>query len=137
MLILSFFVIIELNKKSNYQSLLIDGGKFMVYFKNQAKCIKEILNCLPNNSIKQIYLIGSYAKGTPSEFSDLDIVIVSDLFHNLSRYLRKRIFNAALNTTSIPIDFICLTNSENIKYQKSNAFQKENKKLLYGGKFYD
>lgn len=51
----------------------------MVYSLNE---IKAILNKhLPSTPVKKAVLFGSYAKGTPSESSDLDLVVDMDGAH--------------------------------------------------------
>jgi len=42
-------------------------------------------------SVDQVYLFGSYAKGTPNEYSDIDLAIVSKDFEGIRFFDRKRL----------------------------------------------
>ncbi len=42
-------------------------------------------------SVDQIYLFGSYAKGTSDEYSDIDLAIVSKDFEGIRFYDRKKL----------------------------------------------
>ncbi len=47
-------------------------------------------------NIKHIYLFGSYARGTYSEYSDIDVAIVSDDFQGIPFYDRQRMIKYIL-----------------------------------------
>ena len=84
--------------------------------------LKNQLRALYN--AEKVYVFGSYAWGEPTEESDLDILVISDKFKNLS--FNKRIAQATnvLFDLDFPVDLIIETseefkNSANIKGRKS------------------
>ena len=84
---------------------------------------KKIINEVKNRLIKTynpiaIYLFGSYAWGTPTEDSDLDLLIVIDKSDEKS-YKRPLPGQRALFGLGIPKDMIIYTKDEFEKYSKS------------------
>ncbi len=59
---------------------------------------------------EKIILFGSYAYGTPSEDSDLDLLIIKD--SNLPRYKRGREVRKYLRGLKLAIDLVVYTNEE-------------------------
>jgi predicted nucleotidyltransferase len=56
------------------------------------KTLKPVVNALKKKiNIKKIYLFGSYSKGNFSEYSDIDLAIVSDNFQGIPFYDREKI----------------------------------------------
>ncbi len=64
-------------------------------------------------SPKYIYIFGSYAWGNPTEYSDLDLLIVTD---NINEPIHRRCSRAykclSTSETAFPIDIIVLTENE-------------------------
>jgi predicted nucleotidyltransferase len=58
----------------------------------------------------QIYLFGSYAKGTATPPSDLDFVVIKQT--QVARFLRGRDVGAVLAEAPVPIDFLFVTPHE-------------------------
>ncbi len=50
-------------------------------------------------SIKHVFLFGSHARGTNTEYSDIDVAIVSDDFEGIPYYDRKRMIKFILETS--------------------------------------
>lgn len=50
-------------------------------------------------NIKHVFLFGSYVKGTNTEYSDIDVAIVSDDFEGIPYYDRKRLIKYILKTS--------------------------------------
>jgi|CZKP01.1.fsa_nt_gi predicted nucleotidyltransferase len=59
--------------------------------------------------INTVYLFGSYAKGNPMEYSDVDLAIVSDKFYG-SRFFDKKKLNKYLLKISIDLEIVSLQN---------------------------
>jgi len=59
--------------------------------------------------VSQIILYGSYAKGKPREFSDIDIAVVSPTFKKLDIFKRQEILSMAHHVFDEPIEPIGLT----------------------------
>lgn len=65
--------------------------------------IKSILNQhLPETPVKQAVLFGSYAKGCPTEKSDLDLVI--DLDGNTRNFAFWGVYETLRNAFAIPVE---------------------------------
>lgn len=64
--------------------------------------IKKYLTLLDENNvkIKTAYLFGSYAKGTETKWSDIDIAIVSDTFEGIRIKDREKIRKLTLSISS-------------------------------------
>lgn len=60
-------------------------------FPKQDECINKIIEFLPQNTTKYIFLIGSFAKNENNENSDIDLLVVSDAFKTINGYLRQKI----------------------------------------------
>ncbi len=84
---------------------------------------REVINEVKNRLIKTynpiaIYLFGSYAWGSPTEDSDLDLLIVIDKSEEKT-YNRVRSGQRALFGLGISKDMIVYTKDEFEKYSKS------------------
>ncbi|MDX2133328.1 MAG: nucleotidyltransferase domain-containing protein [Saprospiraceae bacterium] len=58
--------------------------------------VREI--CASGVPLKTAYLFGSYAKGTPGTWSDIDIALVSDVFIGVSFEDIKRFIDVTIKT---------------------------------------
>jgi hypothetical protein len=59
--------------------------------------------------VSQIILYGSYAKGKPKDYSDIDIAVVSPTFEKLDIFKRQEILSIAHHGFDEPIEPIGLT----------------------------
>ncbi|MBI5892253.1 MAG: nucleotidyltransferase domain-containing protein [Deltaproteobacteria bacterium] len=59
--------------------------------------------------VSQVILYGSYAKGKPKEYSDIDIAVVSPVFKKLDVFRRQEILSSAHHKFGEPIEPIGLT----------------------------
>ncbi len=66
------------------------------------KTIESYLTLLRRNnfSIREAYLFGSYAKGFQSEWSDIDIALVSDIFEGVRIRDKDKIRRLTLSVSS-------------------------------------
>ena len=67
--------------------------------------------------VSQVILYGSYAKGKPKEYSDIDIAIISPSFYKLDIFERQLILSKAHHKFGEPIEPIGLT-PEQVKRKK-------------------
>lgn len=67
--------------------------------------------------VSQIILYGSYAKGKPKEYSDIDIAVVSPAFKKFDIFERQEILSRAHHNFGEPLEPIGLT-PEQIKEKK-------------------
>ena len=67
--------------------------------------------------VSQIILYGSYAKGKPKEYSDIDIAVVSPSFEKIDIFERQEILSIAHHGFDEPIEPIGLT-PEQVKEKK-------------------
>lgn len=104
-----------------------------MYFIKQEECINNIIQSLPLNTIEYIFLIGSYAKGTNTKNSDIDLIVVSDCFKDISGYLRKKIVSTWIDNNMPKVDIVCLTENEFKEYECSQAYKDESLQLLFKG----
>jgi predicted nucleotidyltransferase len=93
-----------------------------------------ILDVAPPNSIRKIYLFGSYAYGEPDEDSDIDICIIINNKLSENKYYSKYFYEFAINKI-YPSDVFVFTeknfeNGERFRRMKETIKQKG--KLLYG-----
>jgi len=59
---------------------------------NVETIIRSFLEAIQNEiHVDGVYLFGSYAKGTPSKYSDIDLAIVSRDFEGVRFFDRKRL----------------------------------------------
>ncbi len=84
-------------------------------------------------SAEKIYVFGSYAWGEPTEESDLDLLVITNKFKELS--LGKRIAKATdiLFELDFPVDLVVETSDEFDRFEKvrgSLEYQVENKGVL-------
>ena len=72
--------------------------------------------------ISKIILYGSYAKGTPKEYSDIDIAVVSPTFQKLDIFERQLLLSKAHHKFGEPIEPIGLTPKQ---FRDKKGFTKE------------
>ncbi len=58
--------------------------------------------------VSQVILYGSYARGNPEEYSDIDIAVVSPAFSKLDIFERQQILSAAHHGFAVPLEPIGL-----------------------------
>ena len=59
--------------------------------------LRHLLGALSEHfTIREAFLFGSYAKGNPSEYSDVDLAIVSDDFEGVRLYDRQRVHKSII-----------------------------------------
>lgn len=75
------------------------------------KIIKRYVRELQKSGIdiSTVYLYGSYAKGMPKEFSDIDIAVVSPTFAKMDVYERQIVLSKAHHNFKEPIEPIGFT----------------------------
>ncbi len=71
--------------------------------------------------LRGVYLFGSYAKGNPGEYSDIDLAIVSDKFEG-SRFFDKQKLNNFILKTSIDLEIHPFKTDD---FTEDNPFVKE------------
>jgi len=92
--------------------------------------IREILEDFKNKVIKvlgkdtQIYLFGSYARGDWLNDSDLDLIVISNKFKNMSLEKRYRIVRSLL-PTNISVELLLYTPEEFEKIKKKSIIIKD------------
>jgi uncharacterized protein len=69
---------------------------------NVIQNIKEYIKLLEKNNfpIKTAYLFGSYANGTSNEWSDIDVLLVSDSFEGIRFFDKEKIRKLTLSYNS-------------------------------------
>ena len=72
----------------------------------------------------KIILYGSYAKGTPREDSDIDIIVVSEDFKNMNLRERLELLGIAAGKVFEPIEALGYTEEE-IEADKKGTFLEE------------
>jgi len=102
------------------------------------KIIMQYLNRLRMLGIEvsQIILYGSYAKGKPKEYSDIDIAVVSPSFKKLDIFERQEVLSKAHHKFGEPIEPVGLT-PEQLK--KKKGFVREivdNGIVIYSGEVF-
>lgn len=101
---------------------------------NQQLYVRRILEALPVGTVKYIFLVGSYATDENTNNSDVDFIVISDCFKNISGYLREKIVSANLADIYPRADIKCLTVKEFEQYKRSDAYSNEVLKNIYEGK---
>jgi len=92
--------------------------KYLEYLKNfKSKLSKQI-------PIQEMYLFGSRAKGSPSRWSDFDIIIVSKKFKDQISFKRPVGLHKYW-TIDYPVDFLCYTPEEFDKLKKQITIVRE------------
>ncbi len=81
---------------------------------------KELSRHVP---IQKMMLFGSFAKGTPHQWSDVDLLLVSPAFRKKKFHQRLRGLNDYW-TLSKPVDFLCYSPEEFDKLRKSISLVK-------------
>ena len=102
-------------------------------FPKQDECINKIIEFLPQNTTKYIFLIGSFAKNENNENSDIDLLVVSDAFKTINGYLRHKIIKTNFDEVQQKFDIVCLPNEEFNIYKQSNGYNDECLRLIFRG----
>lgn len=77
----------------------------------ESKIIADIINKIAlGYNPEKIFLFGSYAKGTPSEDSDIDLLIIKETSE--PRYKRSVEIQKLLKDSKLPVDIVVYTNDE-------------------------
>ena len=86
------------------------------------KIISRYVNALGSLGIEvtQVILYGSFARGNPQEYSDIDIAVVSPAFTKLDIFERQEILSEAHHNFGEPIEPIGLT-PEQLRRKKGFA----------------
>ena len=82
---------------------------------------KQILKTLGINAQK-IILFGSYARGNPSEYSDIDLVVISKDFKNYNLRERLELLGVAAGKLFEPIEALGYTPEELEEEKKAHSF---------------
>jgi predicted nucleotidyltransferase len=86
--------------------------------KRAKEVVRFLLNCLKENGLRisKIVIFGSQAKGTATEESDIDIVIISEDFKRKNIFKRAELTKEAeiqtIKKFMVPLDIITLTPEE-------------------------
>ncbi len=76
--------------------------------------------------IDKIILYGSHANNTQKPESDIDIILISDSFKDMSYWQRIEIIADVISEIFQPIEAICMTNDEwNNKIFKAAVYAKD------------
>ena len=93
--------------------------------KQSIKIIKEFTKNLKEDfNVNEIIFFGSRAIGKSRKDSDIDLIIVSDDFKNMS-FIERGALMYNYWTYLIPVDFICLTIEEYNRLKKRISIVKE------------
>ncbi|MBI4147527.1 nucleotidyltransferase domain-containing protein [Candidatus Woesearchaeota archaeon] len=96
-------------------------GKKETLLKELKKFKKDLSHDLP---VQRMILFGSQAKGETRQWSDVDLLVVSNKFKKIKPYQRARGFYDHW-TIGKPVDFLCYTPEEFNKLKKSLTLIKE------------
>jgi len=75
-------------------------------------------------TINRMFFFGSFAKGTPRFWSDIDLVVISSKFRRKKTYKRARKLYDYWNL-DYPVDFLCYTPEEFDKLKKQATVVRE------------
>jgi len=68
---------------------------------NVNKIITNFIEAIKDEvAVEQVYLFGSYAKGSPEKYSDIDLAIVSKDFEGVRFFDRKRLIKYLVRTNT-------------------------------------
>jgi len=93
-------------------------GKYL----NELK--KFLKNLRKDFSVKEIILFGSRARGNEKKDSDIDIIIVSNNFRNMTFFERGAAMYNYWNL-KMPVDFLCYTEEEFNSLKRKISIVKE------------
>ena len=82
-------------------------------------------------TINKVILFGSYADGTFSEESDIDVIIVSDDFKGKNYWERIEILSDAIYKVFEPIEAVAMTSEEWEKKESSIVDYAQNGEVIY------
>ncbi|MCL1836048.1 MAG: nucleotidyltransferase domain-containing protein [Treponema sp.] len=90
--------------------------------KEKLNVIKEVI--LKSVQAKQIYLFGSYAYGTPTENSDIDIyAVIPDNFNKGIIDTMGEVINQLYNNNILNVDLFLIKESKFLFYKKNSSFE--------------
>lgn len=69
--------------------------------------------------LSKLILYGSYARGNPKTFSDIDVVVISDDFAGMGYWARIEILSEAIYDVFAPIEAVAMTTDE---WEKKDSF---------------
>ena len=96
------------------------------------KSIFGLQQLFSKSDINSVYLFGSFLNGTATKMSDIDLIVVSDIYNGLSGFIRRKNFLYHFSYASlILLDPKCLTIDEFKLYSQSEAFIKENPCMIF------
>lgn len=96
------------------------------------KSICGLQRLFSKSDIDSVYLIGSFRRGTATEMSDLDLIVVSNIYNGLSGFIRRKHFLSHFSyVSSIMLDPKCLTVNELKLFSLSEAFINESPLAIY------
>lgn len=75
-------------------------------------------------NVEKIILYGSYARGNPWEYSDIDLIVISDDFQNLNLRERLEILGLAAGRVFEPIEALGYTSKE-VEADRKESFLDE------------
>ncbi len=98
--------------------------------KKVIEIVKKLKECLENRGIdvKAIYVFGSYAKGEQLKTSDIDLIIVSNFWKNISFLKRLDIINEIIwtedlgNVEAIPVTSEELEKKESVVLRDASKY---------------
>ena len=82
---------------------------------------KQILKTFGIN-VQKVILFGSYARGNPGEYSDIDLVVISKDFKNYNLRERLELLGLAAGKVFEPIEALGYTPEEMVKEKKAHSF---------------
>lgn len=76
----------------------------MVFKEKQIRGIvkKAVEELKPSISIDAVYLFGSYSTGKATDYSDIDLAFISDVFKNMGDYERSKLLMKNLDKIDLP-----------------------------------
>lgn len=78
---------------------------------------------------EKCYIRGSFARGDWDDLSDVDLLVISDDFCNITYQKRREIVCKSLSETELEVDPICLSNNEFYYIQLDNRLMYEEEVL--------
>jgi len=103
-----------------------DKNKELIEMVKKRREIENLISRFAHNlramgiDVNKIFLYGSYAKGRPKDYSDIDVAVVSPSFRKLDIFERQEILSKAHHNFGEPIEPIGLT-PEQVKEKRGFA----------------
>ncbi|ATZ60999.2 MAG: hypothetical protein DDT33_01410 [Firmicutes bacterium] len=92
--------------------------------KEKAEILSRLKDFIKKHGVKKAILFGSVARGESREFSDLDVILVSEEFEGKSALKRPVPFYLEWDL-GYPVDFLCYTPEEFEKKKKEITIVRE------------